>query len=77
MKRIDGHIVTAYAESVSGPGWANQPVWVVYRGRDGQLREECLQPDEQPAEMVWLYTVSQAAHGAMVKLARKVIREDR
>src|SRR5438552_91090 len=43
----DDAIVTAYAESAAGPGWANSPIWVIVRRRDGNLRMECLQPDEQ------------------------------
>lgn len=28
-KHNEYQIVTAWAESASGPGWANQPVWVL------------------------------------------------
>jgi len=66
----DDRIVTAYAESAAGPGWANQPIWVIVRGRDGALREECIQPDEQTDWMYALYAVSAAAHGSMVKAVR-------
>ena len=62
----DERIVTAYAERANGPGWANSPIWVIVRDRFGNLREECLQPDEQTAEMAVLYRVSEAAHSAMV-----------
>lgn len=59
-------IVTAWAESASGPGWANQPVWVLVRERCGKLRIECLQPDEQSRDIHTLYRVSSSAHDAMV-----------
>lgn len=58
-------IVTAFAEYVSGPGWSNQPIWVIVRGNDGALREECIQPDQQTADMHTLFSVSAAAHRSM------------
>jgi hypothetical protein len=64
MLRKDDKIVTAYAEPAAGPGWSNQPLWVIVR-RGGELFEECLQPHEQTAEMLTLYQVSAAAHSAM------------
>lgn len=51
-------IVAAWAESASGPGWANAPVWVLVRERDGTLRLDCLQPSEQTHAMHLLYRVS-------------------
>lgn len=59
------HILTAYAESAAGPGWANYPVWVIIRDASGKLREECIQPSEQTVRMEYLYSVSQAAHLSM------------
>lgn len=61
------HVVTAFAEPAAGPGWANSPVWVIVRGQDGALRQECLQPEEQSAAMRALYTVSAAAQAAMTR----------
>jgi hypothetical protein len=66
-------IVTAYAESASGPGWANSPVWVIVRAEDHTLRQECIQPDEQTSEMRILYSVSQAAHIAMTREVRAML----
>lgn len=68
MRQIldDGeHVITAYAQSASGPGWANSPLWIIVQAIDGTLRQECLQPDEQTKEMYTLYNISQAAHEAM------------
>ena len=62
-------IVTAYAESAAGPGWANSPVWVIVRDGDGKLRQECLQPDEQSRDMALLYRMSAEIHGTMRRLA--------
>jgi hypothetical protein len=58
-------IVTAFAEYAAGPGWANRPLWVIVRGADLWLREECIQPENQTAEMRALFRVSSAAHEAM------------
>lgn len=66
-------IVAAYAEGAAGPGWANQPVWLVVRDGDGNLRMECLQPDEQSSEMLMLYPFSQLAHNSMTGAARRLL----
>ncbi len=68
-------VVTAWAEYVAGPGWANAPVWVIVCDINGRLREECIQPDEQTAEIRALFAVSAAAAASMtraVEAARKV-----
>ncbi len=59
-------VVTAYAEHVNGPGWANNPLWVIIRGTDGKLREECLQPEEQTLEILTLFDVSAELNKALV-----------
>lgn len=61
------HIVTAFAETASGPGWSNTPIWIIVQDANGSLRRECLQPDEQSEWMRWLYTTSEVAHVAMSK----------
>jgi len=59
-------IVTAWAEPVSGPGWANRPLWIIVRDGLGNFREDCLQPDDQTVGMQTLYHVSSAVHREMV-----------
>ena len=63
-------VVTAFAESCSGPGWANSPVWVVLKDGDGKLSLDAIQPENQTDTMHTLYMVSQAAHLAMTKACR-------
>jgi hypothetical protein len=58
-------IITAFAEYAGGPGWANRPIWVIVRDANLRLREECIQPQNQTAEMHALFRVSNAAHEAM------------
>ena len=68
-------VVTAFANSAAGPGWANSPLWVVIRdGMTGLYREECIQPEEQTDEMHALYPFSQLAH---VKMMAAVVRSAR
>ena len=66
-------VVTAFAEPASGPGWANSPLWVIVRAADGSLRQECLQPGEQTAEMRSLYPICAAAHRAMTSTVSTAI----
>lgn len=68
------HLVTAFAAPASGPGWSNRPVWAVVRSRDGTLRMECLQPEEQTRDIQVGYQVSAAAHEAMTAAVRDAMR---
>jgi hypothetical protein len=63
-------IVTAFAENAAGPGWKNRPIWVIVRGADFKLREECIQPKNQTADMIALFNVSNAAHESMTSVVR-------
>lgn len=76
MNLKDGDfIVTAYAESCAGPGWANTPVWIIVQDKEGKLRKECLQPDEQNETMRTLYYISEEAHCAMRRAVEKINAE--
>jgi hypothetical protein len=67
-------IITAYAEPAAGPGWANQPIWVILRDGNGKITEECIQPEDQTIDMAILYTVCAAAHRAMSVAVEKSTR---
>lgn len=66
----DEHILVAWAESASGPGWANAPLWYVVRASDGKMRVECLQPKEQTAAMAAYYRTSNCVSAEMTALVR-------
>lgn len=68
-------VVTAWAESANGPGWANQPIWYLVEDDLGKRTVECLQPQEQTSEMRTLYAFSQVAHLAMTKAVRRFLEE--
>jgi hypothetical protein len=69
-------IVTVYAEQAKGPGWSNQPLFVIVRDAKGRLREECLQPDEQTAEMKALFNVSATVHDQLVKALNNIAKSE-
>ena len=71
----DDTIVTVYAETAIGPGWMNRPIWVIVRGKDGVLREECIQPEERNDELHTLALVSEAINDAMVAAVNKLRRK--
>ena len=79
MKKIDKdeYVVTAYAAPASGPGWANAPVWVIVRGRDGALREECIQPDDQSRAMRTLYRIAAEVNAIITADARQILQKSR
>jgi hypothetical protein len=59
-------VLAVVPEYASGPGWANMPVWVHVGNIDGTYRSECLQPDEQSAEMLTLFRVGAHMQSALV-----------
>lgn len=58
--------IAAWCEDVSGPGWANSIVHVLYT-EGGTLTLETLQPSEQTAEMLILFPISATVNGEMLK----------
>lgn len=77
MKRLKlkygDHIVAAYAEPASGPGWANSPLWLVVCSEDRGLRLECMQPDEQTAGIASIYRIGAEVHSEMTAAARLAV----
>ena len=70
-------IITAYAQSAAGPGWSNTPLYVIVRDQNHNLREICLQPEEQTREMALLYGISQNIHYSLVGILSKYLNEKR
>lgn len=69
-------VICAYAESAAGPGWSNTPVWYIVRGVNGDLRQECLQPQDQKSDAIGaLYRVSQEAHLGMTGAVRVLVEK--
>lgn len=58
-------IVAVVPESASGPGWANQVVWVYIDGPGG-IRMDCLQPSEMSEQMQILFAPGAAMHAALL-----------
>lgn len=72
------HIITAYAESCAGPGWANSPVWVIKKDLEtGKIFQDCIQPEDQTREMALLYPVSMHCHYIMTKEVEKIEKQKR
>ena len=66
-------IITAFAEDCSGPGWSNQIIWVIVSNK-GELRTECIHPDERNERMAWLFDCSQVSHISMKNAVESWIR---
>ena len=65
-------LLAAWAEPASGPGWANQPVWCLFRDtRDGSHVVHGLQPHEVSAEVMQFYRISAAAHLEMTSAVQR------
>jgi hypothetical protein len=60
----DEEIVACVPQYVSGPGWANAPVWVYIRSGSG-MRSVCIQPMEQSSEMHTLFAAGAAMCSAL------------
>lgn len=76
LKKGD-YIVTAWAEYVGGPGWSNAPIWVIVKGADGVLRQECIQPNDQTEGMYYLFSASAAVSSSMTGVVRSAFRKPR
>lgn len=59
-------ILSVRPERCYGSGWTNTPIWVIIKDINGDIREECLQPDEQTRDMRLLFDVLLTAHNAMI-----------
>jgi len=59
-------VLAARPDNASGPGWRNYPIWVYVQREGGTIREECLQPDEQTANMALLFDVVEAAERELI-----------
>lgn len=68
-------IISAWAEPAAGPGWANTPVWYIYRDHDGILQQDCLQPDEQGSDVRKMYNISAAIHFQFLGLVEAAVKK--
>lgn len=67
LLREGEHLEAFRAEYVSGPGWSNAPLWVYIRSVDGSIRVECLQPSEQPGDVLLLYGIAAQVHAQLLR----------
>lgn len=70
----DERVITAFAEPAAGPGWSNQPIWVIILDGNGQLRQECIQPEQQTYAMALLYRASYELHSSMIIAVNDALR---
>lgn len=61
----EDEIVTAFAEYSSGHVLNKRQLWVIVRGEDNKLRQECIKLEDQSDEMRTLFRLSNVAHAAM------------
>lgn len=60
-------VMGAWAETPSGPGWANRVIWMCLRDpADGRLFMEAMQPDEMPPEIAKLFGVFAASSASLL-----------
>jgi len=62
----DTHILTAYAERCSGPGWVNQLYWLVVRDPTGEIRQVAIQPEDWTKELDALFPWVSLAHSQVM-----------
>jgi hypothetical protein len=74
VTRNSGRVVMAWAEHCAGPGWSNHLLWYIVRRNDEYVLE-CLQPDEQTAEMRTLFDVSAVVSSQMRALVSALPEE--
>lgn len=70
------HIVCAYAEYASGPGWSNSPLWVIVLNRTtGEMTTECIQPADQTPVIRALFPISAPMHDRLKLEATSVLKK--
>lgn len=73
MIRETDEVICVYARPSSGPGWSNTPLWVVLKCElTSQVREECIQPEEQGAELQALYKIAAEVDAELMRLVGKL-----
>lgn len=71
------YIRAVMPESAAGPGWANTPLYVIVRDGNGKLREECLQPREQPRDVMLLFGIVEKVQAAMLSILEAALFRER
>lgn len=72
------HIVGAWAEAPSGPGWSNRLIWVCIRSAlDGSHRVDAMQPEEHTPEIMTLFRVACAVSGDLLAWVRNAADEQK
>lgn len=59
-------VLAARPDKASGPGWRNYPIWVYVQRNGGEIRAECLQPDERTDAMTVMFDTLYAAQREMI-----------
>ena len=72
--KINERIIAVVPETCSGPGWLNTVIWVYIHDTVTQkLRQECLQPSEQPRDAKILFNSLEALHQTMLDVIKSEI----
>ena len=72
LKSTDS-IVTVYAVMASGPGWANTPLFVIYRDGNGLLHEDAIQPEDQTKEIRTIFEIAAIVHSKLLLATKRAI----
>lgn len=67
-------IIAAWGENCAGIGWANQPIWVLIRNYQGQLRIESIQPKDQNGEMHAYHRITACAVSGLIDAIERKLR---
>lgn len=60
-------IIGVRTDYASGPGWSNAPLWIYVQDGDQHIRQECLQPEEQPELTRRVYAALEALQNAVLR----------
>jgi hypothetical protein len=68
-------VIAVIPQHAKGPGWANEPTWIVIRGIGPTYREECIQPEERTRELSALYNAGEAMMQSLIAAVPTEMRE--
>lgn len=66
-------VVIAWADKCYGPGWSNNPVWLIVRDTNGKLEQLCLQPEEQTKEIRILFSTNYESSATMTEIIANLV----
>lgn len=68
------YIVACRAEKDAGPGWSNRLIWVVIKDREGNFREDAIQPEDQSEALNIIFNAFESLGNVVIYESSKILK---